>query len=125
VKAPADEGVRKAIDALAAFVARNGEAFERIAKSRHSTDPKFRFLFGGDGKVRGFIDAALFESHRELLSLPLPTLAVRRITTNGRSMTLLVLRRNVKMAQEKREYQHARVLPFLPRSEEACLASRS
>jgi hypothetical protein len=125
VKAPADEGVRKAIDALAAFVARNGEAFERIAKSRHSTDPKFRFLFGGDGKVRGSIDATLFESHRELISLSLPTLAVRRITTNGRSMTLLVLRRNVEMAQEKREYQHARVLPFLPSSEEACLASRS
>ena len=120
MKAPADEGVRKAIDALAAFVARNGEAFERIAKSRHSTDPKFRFLFGGDGKVGGFIDATLFESHLELMSL-----AVRRTTTNGRSMTLLVLRRNVKMAQEKREYQHARVLPFLPRSEEACLASRS
>jgi len=120
VKAPADEGVRKAIEALAAFVARNGEAFERIAKSRHSTDPKFRFLFGGDGKVRGFIDATLFESHLELMSL-----AVRRITTNGRSMTLLVLRRSAKMAQEKREYQHARALPFLPSSEEACLASRS
>eukprot|EP00958_Prasinococcus_capsulatus_P020047 scaffold2552_cov380-Prasinococcus_capsulatus_cf.AAC.29 len=46
---PDDEGSRKAIDTLAAFVAKNGRAFEALARDRQGKDPKFAFLFGGRG----------------------------------------------------------------------------
>lgn len=48
---PDDAHKKKAIDSLASFVARNGPAFENLAKSRHRTDTRFEFLFGGAGEV--------------------------------------------------------------------------
>ena len=40
---------RKIIESLAHFVARNGEAFEQLAKQKQKNDKKFSFLFGGEG----------------------------------------------------------------------------
>jgi G patch domain-containing protein 1 len=46
---PADREVRKAIDSLAVFVARSGDAVEAIAKERMAGDARMAFLFGGEG----------------------------------------------------------------------------
>lgn len=46
---PADAALRKAIETLAAFVARNGPAFEALAMRRNAGDAAFRFLSGGEG----------------------------------------------------------------------------
>ena len=43
------EEKRKVIESLARFVARNGEAFEKLAKQKQKKDKKFSFLFGGEG----------------------------------------------------------------------------
>ena len=40
---------RKVIESLARFVARNGEAFEQLAKQKQKNEKKFSFLFGGEG----------------------------------------------------------------------------
>ena len=39
---------RKIIESLAHFVARNGEAFEKIGETKAKNDKKFSFLFGGE-----------------------------------------------------------------------------
>ncbi|CAD7696172.1 unnamed protein product [Ostreobium quekettii] len=46
---PSDPGIKKAIETLAGYVAKSGAAFEEIARERNGGDPKFRFLFGGEG----------------------------------------------------------------------------
>ncbi|CAG9463502.1 unnamed protein product [Pedinophyceae sp. YPF-701] len=46
---PDDAALRKAIETLATFVARNGPALEDIARVRNADDERFRFLRGGDG----------------------------------------------------------------------------
>lgn len=46
---PKDEALKNRIDSLAAYVARNGDAFEQMARSKQAADPKFSFLFGGLG----------------------------------------------------------------------------
>ena len=46
---PADPAVRRSIDALAPYVARNGPSFEALARERHTSDPAFAFLRGGEG----------------------------------------------------------------------------
>lgn len=46
---PSDPDLLKTINTLAAYVARNGPAFEAVAVEKHANDPRFGFLFGGDG----------------------------------------------------------------------------
>ena len=46
---PDDAALRKAIETLAAFVARNGPAFEALALRHNAGDAAFRFLSGGEG----------------------------------------------------------------------------
>lgn len=46
---PGDPALRKAIETLAAFVARNGPAFEALALRHNAGDAAFRFLSGGEG----------------------------------------------------------------------------
>ena len=46
---PADTAVRRSIDTLAPYVARNGPSFEALARERHANDPAFAFLRGGEG----------------------------------------------------------------------------
>lgn len=46
---PSDPELLKAINTLASYVARNGPAFEAVAVEKHAKDPRFGFLFGGDG----------------------------------------------------------------------------
>jgi len=46
---PGDAALLKAVETLAAFVARNGPAFEALAVQRNAGDAAFRFLFGGEG----------------------------------------------------------------------------
>uniref|UniRef100_A0A0C9RGE3 Cherp_1 protein n=1 Tax=Fopius arisanus TaxID=64838 RepID=A0A0C9RGE3_9HYME len=47
-QAPSDNELRKIIDKLAQFVARNGPEFEQMTKNKQKDNPKFSFLFGGD-----------------------------------------------------------------------------
>jgi hypothetical protein len=49
VQPPEDEGLRRTIDAMAPFVARNGAAFEAIAVRQNARDNRFSFLKGGPG----------------------------------------------------------------------------
>ena len=46
---PDDPALRKAIETLAAFVARNGPAFEALALRQNAGEAAFRFLSGGEG----------------------------------------------------------------------------
>lgn len=46
---PDDLALRKAIETLAVFVARNGPAFEALALRHNAGDAAFRFLSGGEG----------------------------------------------------------------------------
>ena len=46
---PADPAVRRSIDTLAPYVARNGPSFEALARERHANDPAFAFLRSGEG----------------------------------------------------------------------------
>ena len=46
---PSDAGQQAVIDKLAAFVARNGPAFEAIVMRNHAADAHFGFLQGGVG----------------------------------------------------------------------------
>jgi Surp module len=48
---PADAETRRNADMLALYVARNGPQFEAVACGRLQANPKFAFLFGGDGAV--------------------------------------------------------------------------
>eukprot|EP00793_Prasinoderma_coloniale_P003809 PRCOL_00003186-RA len=43
------EAIASAADKLARFVARNGPAFEAMARQRQGSAPEFAFLFGGEG----------------------------------------------------------------------------
>lgn len=43
-----DTELRKIIDKLAQFVARNGPEFEQMTKNKQKDNPKFGFLFGGE-----------------------------------------------------------------------------
>ena len=43
-----DQDQKNIIDKLANFVARNGEKFEEMTKSKQKDNPKFSFLFGGE-----------------------------------------------------------------------------
>ncbi|XP_071953503.1 calcium homeostasis endoplasmic reticulum protein-like [Antedon mediterranea] len=45
---PEDPELRKIIDKLANFVARNGPEFENMTKQKQANNPRFNFLFGGD-----------------------------------------------------------------------------
>ncbi|XP_033103667.1 calcium homeostasis endoplasmic reticulum protein-like [Anneissia japonica] len=45
---PEDPELRKIIDKLANFVARNGPEFENMTKQKQANNPKFNFLFGGE-----------------------------------------------------------------------------
>ncbi|XP_063988928.1 calcium homeostasis endoplasmic reticulum protein isoform X1 [Diachasmimorpha longicaudata] len=47
-QAPSDNELRKIIDKLAQFVARNGPEFEQMTKNKQKDNPKFSFLFGGE-----------------------------------------------------------------------------
>lgn len=49
VPPPEDEALRKTIDAMAPFVARNGAAFEALAARQNARDNRFAFLQGGPG----------------------------------------------------------------------------
>lgn len=42
-----DEDLRKAIERLAAVVAKNGPQFENMTRHRQEGNPKFEFLFEG------------------------------------------------------------------------------
>ena len=46
---PSDQAQQAVIDKLAAFVARNGPAFEAIVMRNHASDAHFSFLQGGAG----------------------------------------------------------------------------
>ena len=46
---PEDGDLRKMIEAMAPFVARNGAAFEALAVRRNARDSRFGFLKGGPG----------------------------------------------------------------------------
>ena len=43
-----DKELQNIIDKLANFVARNGQEFELMTKTKQKDNPKFSFLFGGD-----------------------------------------------------------------------------
>lgn len=45
---PADHDLKNIIDKLAQFVARNGQEFEQMTKTKQKDNQKFSFLFGGD-----------------------------------------------------------------------------
>lgn len=45
---PADIDLKKIINKLAEFVARNGPDFEMMTKKKQENNPKFSFLYGGD-----------------------------------------------------------------------------
>lgn len=49
VPPPADPELRKTIEAMAPFVARNGPAFEAVAVKANAKSHKFSFLVGGAG----------------------------------------------------------------------------
>ncbi|KAK3258839.1 hypothetical protein CYMTET_32133, partial [Cymbomonas tetramitiformis] len=49
VPPPERAALQKTIDVLAGFVAKNGPHFEGLARQRQKEDPKFAFLFGGEG----------------------------------------------------------------------------
>jgi len=51
VPPPKDEGLKHRIESLAAYVVRNGDSFEQMAKSKQVADPRFSFLFGGLGSA--------------------------------------------------------------------------
>lgn len=51
VPPPKDEGLKHRIESLAAYVVRNGDSFEQMAKSKQAADPRFSFLFGGLGSA--------------------------------------------------------------------------
>lgn len=46
---PEDADLKRTIDAMAPFVARNGAAFEAIAVRQNARDNRFSFLKGGPG----------------------------------------------------------------------------
>ena len=46
---PDDAELRKTIEAMAPFVARNGPAFEALAAKLNASKPAFAFLRGGPG----------------------------------------------------------------------------
>ena len=49
VQPPEDVDLKRTIDAMAPFVARNGAAFEAIAVRQNARDNRFSFLKGGPG----------------------------------------------------------------------------
>ena len=49
VAPPEDPELRRTIDAMAPFVARNGPAFEALAAKLNAANPLFGFLSGGRG----------------------------------------------------------------------------
>ena len=49
VQPPEDLDLKRTIDAMAPFVARNGAAFEAIAVRQNARDNRFSFLKGGPG----------------------------------------------------------------------------
>lgn len=51
VPPPRDEVLKHRIESLAAYVVRNGNSFEQLAKSKQAADPRFSFLFGGLGSA--------------------------------------------------------------------------
>ena len=64
VPPPSDAERAKFIDTTAMFVAKNGPAFEAMARERQRGDPKFSFLFGGPDE--GYYRYKLGECRREL-----------------------------------------------------------
>lgn len=46
---PANGDLVKIIDKMVGFIVRNGPLFEESVRSREANNPKFRFLFGGEG----------------------------------------------------------------------------
>ncbi|KNC72604.1 hypothetical protein SARC_14838, partial [Sphaeroforma arctica JP610] len=46
--APADAELKAVIDKLASFVAKNGEGFEALTRTKQADNPKFNFLNGGE-----------------------------------------------------------------------------
>ena len=48
-KAPDDAELKNIIEKLAQFVARNGASFEAMTKTKQRDNPRFSFLFGGEG----------------------------------------------------------------------------
>ena len=64
VPPPSDAKRAKFIDTTAMFVAKNGPAFEAMARERQRGDPKFSFLFGGPDE--GYYRYKLGECRREL-----------------------------------------------------------
>eukprot|EP00124_Ichthyophonus_hoferi_P005611 Ihof_evm3s862 gene=Ihof_evmTU3s862 len=48
VIAPKDEDIKKVIDKLASYVARNGPEFENATREKQANNPKFAFLSGGE-----------------------------------------------------------------------------
>ncbi|KAL3077169.1 hypothetical protein niasHS_013158 [Heterodera schachtii] len=46
---PADTELRDSIEKFAAYVARNGPASEEVSRQQHRDNPKFAFLFAGEG----------------------------------------------------------------------------
>ena len=61
---PTDAERAKFIDTTAMFVAKNGPAFEQMARERQRGDPKFSFLHGGPDE--GYYRYKLGECRREL-----------------------------------------------------------
>jgi hypothetical protein len=51
VAPPADPALRATIEQMAATVGRVGETFELTVRSRNSNNPRFCFLFGGQGSA--------------------------------------------------------------------------
>ena len=64
VPPPTDAERAKFIDTTAMFVAKNGPAFEQMARERQRGDPKFSFLHGGPDE--GYYRYKLGECRREL-----------------------------------------------------------
>lgn len=48
-KPPDDAELKNIIEKLGQFVARNGASFEAMTKSKQKDNPRFSFLFGGEG----------------------------------------------------------------------------
>ena len=79
-KAPDDAELKNIIEKLAQFVARNGASFEAMTKTKQRDNPRFSFLFGGEGYdyytyrvtteqviQRGFCEFGIFPSAKPLI----------------------------------------------------------
>ncbi|KAK9830452.1 hypothetical protein WJX72_011851 [[Myrmecia] bisecta] len=72
---PSDQELRRTIDTLAVFVARNGAAFEALARERNAADPNFAFL------VEGGAGGQYYRWKVDLLRQASPSVPVARRST--------------------------------------------